>query len=286
MGGADIDVWKGSAGAEAPEGRGRAPVHGRATSMEYAEEYSTVSYKSRAKAMKDERFTAVKFDLDVPTPYTAECSQESGSLANKEVGHLTELVEAAREGAGDGTDVVFDLHWKYDVSSSISLARRIEGLGVMWLEDPVPPENPGLLREVASATTVPIASGENHYGRYQLGELLGCGLRVTTPDAPKAGGLLECLLVAQMAAMKEVTVSPHNISSPVGTMAQAHLAAAIPNAGVLEFHGHGVPLWPRLTKGGSGMIKRGYIEMTDKPGLGVELDEKVAARYALWKFEL
>jgi L-alanine-DL-glutamate epimerase-like enolase superfamily enzyme len=278
--------WAKEAGAEAQEGTGGAPVHGRAAAMEYTDEYSPRSYKSRAKAMKDDGFTAVKFDLDVPTPYTAEHAQEGGSLTNKEVGHLSELVEAAREGVGEGADVLFDLHWKYDVSSSISLARKIERFGVMWLEDPVPPENPRLLREVASATTVPIASGENHYGRYQLGELLDSGVRVITPDAPKAGGLLECLLVAQMAAMREVTVSPHNISSPVGTMAQAHLAAAIPNAGVLEFHGHDVPLWPRLAKRGESLIRRGYIEMTDKPGLGIELDEKTAARYALGEFEL
>jgi L-alanine-DL-glutamate epimerase-like enolase superfamily enzyme len=180
---------------------------------------------------------------------------------------------------GDETDILFDLHWKYNVSSSVRLANEIEKYGVMWLEDPVPPEDIDLLKSVTSATRVPIASGENHYGRYQFGQLLNTGIRVVTPDAPKAGGLLEVKLVSQMAATKEITVSPHNVSSPIGTMAQAHLAAAIPNFGVLEFHGHDTPIWYKLTK--KRVIEDGYITLTDEPGLGLELDEKVAARYAL-----
>lgn len=257
------------------------PVHGRAAAMTYTDEYSPKSYASRAKAMKDEGFTAVKFDLDVPTPYTTAHSQESGSLTNKEVEYLAGLVSAVREAVGYDTDILFDLHWKYDVGSSISLAQAMERFGVMWLEDPVPPENIALMREVASATSVPIASGENLYGRYQFDELLTSGIRVATPDAPKAGGLLECLLISQMAAMREITISPHNISSPLGTMAQAHLAAAIPNFGVLEFHGHDVPIWNNLVKGGKRIIRGGYIELRDEPGLGVELDEGVAAKYSL-----
>jgi L-alanine-DL-glutamate epimerase-like enolase superfamily enzyme len=229
--------------------------------------------------MKREGFTAIKFDLDIPTPYTRKASQETGSLSNQEISYLAGLVGTVRTAVGDDTDILFDLHWKYDVISSIRLANAIEDYGVMWLEDPVPPENMALMREITSATRVPISSGENQYGRYQFAELLETGIRVATPDAPKTGGLLETKLIAQMAAMKEVTVSPHNISSPIGTMAQAHLAASIPNFGVLEFHGHDVPIWYRLAK--KQIIREGFIQLTDAPGLGVELDESVAARYAL-----
>jgi gluconate/galactonate dehydratase len=254
------------------------PVHGRTTPMKFSEEFSTESYGSRAKEMKREGFTAIKFDLDVPTPYTKH-SQDTGSLGNKEVEYLAELVSEVRGSVGEDTDILFDLHWKYDVSSSVRLASAIEKYGVMWLEDPVPPEDIGLMKSVTSAARVPIASGENLYGRYQFAQLLETGIGIATPDAPKAGGLLETKLISQMAAAKEITVSPHNISSPIGTVAQAHLAAAIPNFGVLEFHGHDVPIWYRLTK--KRVIKDGYIELTDEPGLGLELEEKVAAKYAL-----
>ena len=255
------------------------PVHGRATPMVYSEEYSPELYGQRAREMKKEGFTAIKFDLDVPTPYTRRASQETGSLSNQEISYLAGLVGTVRTAVGDDTDILFDLHWKYDVVSSIRLANEIEAHGVMWLEDPVPPENIGLMKEVTSATRVPISSGENQYGRYQFAELLDTGIRIATPDAPKTGGLLETKLIAQMAVLKEITISPHNISSPIGTMAQAHLAASIPNFGVLEFHGHDVPVWYKLSK--ERVIEDGFIHMTDAPGLGVELDEPVAARYAL-----
>jgi gluconate/galactonate dehydratase len=273
-------LWIREAGVKPPKGgEGAQPVHGRATPMVYSEQYSPRLYAQRAKEMKREGFTAIKFDLDVPTPYTRKASQETGSLSNQEISYLAGLVGTVRTAVGDDTDILFDLHWKYDVASSIRLANAIEGHGVMWLEDPVPPENIRLMKEVTSATRVPIASGENQYGRYQFAELLETGIRIATPDAPKAGGILETKLIAQMAAIKEVTISPHNISSPIGTMAQAHVAASIPNFGVLEFHGHDVPIWYRLAK--KQIIKDGFINMTDAPGLGVELDESVAAKYAL-----
>ncbi|MDG6899625.1 MAG: mandelate racemase/muconate lactonizing enzyme family protein [Nitrososphaerota archaeon] len=279
--------WAKEAGAKEAKGEENVPHHGRLAPMDYSDEYSPAAYGARAKEMKKEGYTAIKFDLDVPTPYTTVHSQEIGSLSNREVGYLADLVSAVRKGAGDDTDILFDLHWKYDVKSSIALAKAIEKHGVMWLEDPVPPENVALLREVTSATSVPIATGENHYGRYQFAEVLKTGIRVVTPDAAKAGGLLECMLISQMAAMGEVTVSLHNISSPIGTMAQAHLMAAIPNSGVLEFHGHDVPIWGKIVKRGDRLIQNGYITLGDEPGFGVDLDEKVASRYALGgKFDL
>ncbi|MDG6939406.1 MAG: mandelate racemase/muconate lactonizing enzyme family protein [Nitrososphaerota archaeon] len=274
-----VPLWMRELGVAPPEAVEREPVHGRATPMAYAEEYNSRAYGARAKELKGEGFTAVKFDLDIPTPYTTRHSQETGSLSNQETGYLAGLVGEVREAVGEETDILFDLHWKYDVNNSVRLAKSIEPYGVMWLEDPVPPENVSLLREVTSSTTTPIASGENLYGRYQFEQLLGTGIRVATPDAPKAGGLLESRFIAQMAAMKEITISPHNISSPIGTVAQAHLAASIPNFGVLEFHGHDVPLWYKLSK--KKVIRDGFIQLDDEPGLGVELDEAVAARYSL-----
>lgn len=258
--------------------KGTEPVHGRTTPMQYSEEFSPKAYGLRAKEMKREGFTAIKFDLDIPTPYTGH-SQDTGTLSNKEVEYLAGLVSEVRGAVGYDVDILFDLHWKYDVSSSIRLANALEQYGVMWLEDPVPPEDIGLISEVTSATRVPIASGENQYGRYQFAQLIGTGIRVATPDAPKCGGLLETKLISQMAAMREITISPHNISSPIGTVAQAHLAAAIPNFGVLEFHGHDVPIWYKLTK--KSVIEKGYVTLTDEPGLGIDLAEDVAAKYAL-----
>lgn len=256
----------------------REPIHGRASLERYSEAYTPEEYARRAKMMKDEGYTAIKFDLDVPTPYTREYNRSAGALTSAEVGYLASLVAAVREAVGDEVDILFDLHWRLDLGSAIRLARAIEPYDVYWLEDPVPPENVGVIRQVASATKTPIATGENLYTRYGFLPLLGSGVRVLTPDGLKVGGLREMRLIADMATMHEVGVSPHNIASPLGTAAQAHAAATMPNFGVLEFHGHDVPIWWRMVRGR--LIERGFIHLTDQPGIGVELDEKVAAKYA------
>lgn len=92
--------------------------------------------------------------------------------------------------------------------------------------------------------------------------------------------------MGQMAQIKEMILSPHNIGSPIGTMAQAHIAASVPNFGVLEFHGHDVPIWTKMAKE-NGLIDSGFITLSCEPGLGVELDERTAAENALNnRFEL
>lgn len=279
--------WMGDEGKNAGS-EDEEPIHGRMTAGTFTDEFTPEEYASRAKMMKEEGYTAIKFDLDVPTPYTQQYNLSSGSLSNGETKYLAGLVQAVRGAVGDETDILFDLHWRYNVQSSIGLAKAIEPYHVMWLEDPVPPRDPSLIDVVATATSTPIATGENLYGRYEFLPLLSTKARIVTPDAMKAGGLMETKLIAQMAGVKEMVLSPHNIGSPIGTVAQAHVAAAVPNFGVLEFHGHDVPIWSKLAKGRKrSVIESGFIEMSDEPGLGVELDERVAAEYALnGKFDL
>lgn len=273
--------WMKEEGFEAaPE---KAPVHGRAAVETYSEEFRPEAYAARAKQMKDEGYTAIKFDLDVPTPYNRWYNKASGNLSNKEVEYLAELAGSVRNAVQDEVDIMFDLHWRFNVESAIRLARAIEQYHVMWLEDPVPPSNPELIDIVANSTSTPIATGENFYSRYEFLKVLNTHIRTITPDGLKTG-IRNAKFIAQVASLNEITVSPHNISSPLGTMAQAHFSAAIPNFGVLEFHGHDVPIWWKLSD--SEVIKDGYINLTDRPGLGIELNEDVCSKYSLREFEL
>ena len=93
-------------------------------------------------------------------------------------------------------------------------------------------------------------------------------------------GLWEGRKLADLADMHYVNLSMHNISSPLGTMASAHLAAAIPNLLALEWHAASVPFFDALNKGAKEpMIVDGHIAVTDTPGIGVTLDEEVAYKY-------
>jgi L-alanine-DL-glutamate epimerase-like enolase superfamily enzyme len=257
------------------------PVHGRAYGEPETDEVFTPEmYANRAREAAGMGFTALKFDLDVPNPHTLDT--HSGTLTHAEIKYMVSLVEAVREGVGDTVDIAFDLHWRYDVSDAQRLAYELEPYGLMWLEDPVPPENVEAMRRVTRSTKTPISSGENYYMRYGFREVLEKGaLDVIAPDLQKAGGLLEGRRIADLADAHYVAVAPHCISSPVGTIASAHVAAAIPNFLALEWHGMSVPFWAEMVMGFDGaIIENGFLRVPEGPGLGVELNEEVARRYA------
>jgi L-alanine-DL-glutamate epimerase-like enolase superfamily enzyme len=257
------------------------PVHGRAFGeAETDEVFTPEMYARRAREAADMGFTALKFDLDVPNPHTLDT--HSGTLTHAEIKYMVSLVEAVREAVGDTVDISFDLHWRYNVSDAQRLAYELEPYGLMWLEDPVPPENVEAMGRVTRSTKTPISSGENYYMRYGFREALEKGaLDIIAPDFQKTGGLLEGRRISDMADAHYVAVAPHCIASPIGTVASAHVAAAIPNFLVLEWHGMSVPFWEDMASGLRGpVIQNGWITVPNGPGLGVELNGEVARRYA------
>lgn len=244
-----------------------------------AREIRPRDYARRALEMKRRGFTALKFDVDVPTEYSLD--DYNRALTRREIDLMTGLVATLRKALGKDVDLAIDCHWNYGVNDAIKLARACEPYDLLWLEDPVPPENTDALRRVTSSTTTPIATGENHYQRHQFRELLEReAVDILGPDFQKVGGLLEGRRIADMAEMHYLAVAPHNISSPIGTMASAHLCAAIPNFLALEWHAASVPFFDDLIEGRSGpLIRDGYVDVPDRPGLGIELNEQVAYKF-------
>ena len=187
---------------------------------------------------------------------------------------------ATRQAVGKEIGLAIDCHWNYNVQAAIEMARAVEPYKLLWLEDPVPPENIRAIGVVQQNTATPIATGENHYWRLDFQRLIvDAGLRVLAPDVQKIG-LWEGRKLADLAEMHYVNLTWHNISSPVGTLGGVHLCAAIPNVLALEWHAASVPFFDDLVKGADGpMIRNGKIEVPDTPGLGIELDEDVAYKY-------
>jgi L-alanine-DL-glutamate epimerase-like enolase superfamily enzyme len=228
-------------------------------------------------------FTALKVDLDIgaydykqsevahfhkdPFNYTA------GEWEHDRMVKIAEMVKTA---AGDTVDVACDLHTRLDVPSAIRLAKDLEQFHLMWMEEPVPPENVAAMREVKRSTTTPICAGENLYLRHGFRDLLESqAVDIIMPDIPKCGGLSECRKIANLAEMYYVPFAPHNVSSPIGTMASAHVCGTVPNFLVLEFHWLHRDYWSTITNGGD-IIEKGWITLPDKPGIGLELNEAVA----------
>lgn len=241
---------------------------------------SPESYRKQALAMREQGYTALKFDLDVPG--TEGSDPYNRCLSNRAIDRMVALIGAAREAVGMDTDLAVDCHWRYSVNDVIKVARELEPFRLLWLEDPVPPGNPGALREVSSRIHIPVATGENLFLFEGFREILEThALGVVTPDVQKVGGLAVACQIALFADEHTIPVAPHNISSPVGTLASAHFAAAIPNFLALEFHAVEVPFWNDLVEGlEQPLIQDGFIRLPEKPGLGCKLNQEVARKYA------
>lgn len=260
--------------------------HGSFASKDYFAENKEVvpcspeDYRKRALAMKSQGYTALKFDLDVPG--TEGSDPYNRCLGNAGIDSMVGLIGAVREGVGDEIDIAVDCHWRYSVSDAVKVAQALEPFRLMWLEDPVPPESLAALQAVSSKVRVPIATGENLYLFQGFREMLQThAVAITTPDLQKVGGLAVAGDIAHFADAQTIPVAPHNISSPVGTLASAHLCAAIPNFLVLEFHASDVPFWDDLVDGiPKPIIQNGSIQLPGGPGLGVQLNEEVARKYA------
>jgi galactonate dehydratase len=232
-------------------------------------------------------FTAFKIDLDIGA-YTGKRidSQDpvfdrfNYTASEREHDRMVELVDRVTRIAGKDVALAADLHTRLDVPSAIRLARALEPYHLLWLEEPVPPENIDAMREVKRSTSVPICAGENLYLRHGFRELIEKqAVDIIMPDIPKCGGLSECRKIANMAELYYIPFAPHNVSSPIGTMASAHVCASIPNFLVLEFHWLHRDYWTTITADKEDIIQNGYITVTDRPGIGVELDETVAREH-------
>lgn len=244
-------------------------------SEELHNEYIEVAREAVARG-----FDAIKFDVD---DITGPLHRDfwNGSISPKENEAMVARVAAVREAVGDDVDLAIDMHGRFDLPSSIRFARDVEPFDLLWLEEPTPPENLESLAEVRRNTSTPICAGENIYTRFDFKTLFEKkAADYVMPDVAKCGGLAEAKRIADMAEIEYIPLAPHNVSSPIGTIAAAHVCAAASNFAVLEWHAIDMPHWADFVRySGGEVIREGHIELTEAPGLGLELNEEVALEH-------
>ncbi|ELZ24269.1 gluconate dehydratase [Halosimplex carlsbadense 2-9-1] len=215
-------------------------------------------------------YDALKFDLDVPSGH--EKDRANRHLRPGEIRHKAEIVEKVTERVKDRADVAFDCHWTFSGNSAERLAEAIDDYDVWWLEDPVPPENLEVQEKVTDSTTTPITVGENRYRVTEHRRLIEeQAVDIVAPDMPKIGGMRETRKIADVANQYYVPVAMHNVSSPVGTIASAHVGASVPNSLAVEYHSYELDWWEDLVEE-DGLIEDGYMKVPEENGLGVTLD--------------
>jgi galactonate dehydratase len=184
-----------------------------------------------------------------------------------------------REAIGDQIDIMVDFHGRTYPGMAIQYINAIEEYRPYFCEEPVPPENVPALLEVRQSTRVPIATGERLVGRHQFREVFeqrAC--HVIQPDLCHCGGLLEAKKIAAMAEMYQMGVAPHNPLGPVANAAALHFALSTPNFLIQEDMLTDVP-WRWDVVKSDLQTKDGYWLPCETPGLGIEVDEKAAAKH-------
>jgi galactonate dehydratase len=234
--------------------------------------------KARIRQIQDMGFTAAKIDIDDAFDH-ARFDRVNWTASNSEIDHMIAKVAFTKELYPKNYDLAVDMHARYDAGTAKRVAKELEPLKLMWLEEPVPAENIDAMRDVRASTSTPIACGENIYMRWGFREILEKrAADIIEPDFQKCGGLLEGRKISDMAHTYYVPVAPHAVTSPIGMMATAHLGAAIPNFLAQEWHWiDSLELWRNWVKEGE-IIQKGYIHLPERPGIGVEMNEDGARK--------
>ncbi len=188
-------------------------------------------------------------------------------------------IEKLRAAVGDSVDIMIDFHGRAYPAMAVEYINAVAEFRPFFCEEPVPPENVAALREVRRAVKVPIAMGERLVTRHQFREVFeqqAC--HVIQPDLCHCGGLLEGKKIAAMAEAYYMGVAPHNPLGPVANAAALHFALSTPNFLIQEDMLTDVP-WRWDVVKHSLETRDGYWLKTDAPGLGVEVNEKEAAKH-------
>ncbi|KUO48815.1 MAG: hypothetical protein APF76_18210 [Desulfitibacter sp. BRH_c19] len=198
---------------------------------------------------------------------------------------IVKLVEVARKAAGPVIDLMFDLGFipspdnPIDAVSRILLANEIREFNPYWIEEPLFPDDLDGYRKLADAVDTRIACGENETTRYGFRQLIEiAGVDIVQPDVTRCGGLTEAKKIAQLAQTHHITCVPHAWSSGIVIAASLHLIASIPNGCLLEYCTWDTPIRKELLVEDI-VVKDGYAMVPQKPGLGIEINDKAIEKY-------
>ncbi|MDH3245986.1 MAG: mandelate racemase/muconate lactonizing enzyme family protein [Saprospiraceae bacterium] len=239
-------------------------------------------FAESALEAKDMGFTAIKFDLDQandPNKYDAY----NWTASPAELRRMYNQIKAARDAVGPDIDICADMHGRYDAITGEQVAKMMEPLNLMWLEEPIPAENVDAYVKITQSTSTPICAGENLYLAHAFRPLLEKGaVDIIMPDLQKAGGLGEGQRIANLANLYYVPFAPHMVGSYLAAMASAHVCASVPNFLVLEWqiYFHRNPMFQEIVDYDEPMVEAGHIPLSEKPGIGVEINEEGMRKYA------
>jgi L-alanine-DL-glutamate epimerase-like enolase superfamily enzyme len=211
-----------------------------------------------------------------------------GLLTERGLNHVVACIEAMKEVLGDEIGLALDCGPGWTVPDAIRLAKAVEGLHLMWLEDLitgdyVPFVSAEVYREVTRASTTPIHTGEQIYLRHNFKDLIeGHAVNIVGPDPCDVGGIAELKWVAEYADLHGILIAPHGTGNGLlGLAALVQVCATLPNNYIAFEYPTGKPEWWYDIVDGlpDPIVKDGFIEVWDRPGMGVEFNVAAAKKY-------
>ena len=172
----------------------------------------------------EQGFTA--FKLTPPKAYAVDLPSHGPAIVDR--------LTALREAIGPDRDIALDVHGHWSKTMARRMCRALEPLDLLFVEEPVLAENLHVVRELTQGTTLPIATGERLYSRWDFVDLVQSGVAVLQPDVSQAGGISELRRIAALAETYDVTVAPHCPLGPVTLAASLQIDFATPNILIQE----------------------------------------------------
>jgi L-alanine-DL-glutamate epimerase-like enolase superfamily enzyme len=210
---------------------------------------------------------------------------DRGLMTERGLEHVVACVEAMKKVLGDEVGLALDCGPGWTVKDAITFARALEPLHIAWLEDLItgdytPYPNADVFREVTQSTSLPIHTGEQIYLRENFKDLIEKqAVNVIGPDPEDVGGIAELKWIAEYADLHGILVAPHGIfDGLIGLAAHVHMAAALPQNYIGFEYPVGQPeWWYDIVEGlPDPIMKRGFIDVWDRPGLGVTFKVEAA----------
>ena len=237
-----------------------------------------------AKKMADNGFLAVKMNATEELQYVDSYDK---------IDEAVKRIAAVRDAVGPSFGIGIDFHGRVHKPMAKILAKELEPYRPMFIEEPVLPENNEDLREIANHVSIPIATGERMFSKWQFKTLLNAGyVDIIQPDVSHAGGITECKKIISMAEAFDVAAAPHCPLGPIALAACLQVDATCHNAFIQEqslgiHYNEGSDLLDYLVDKSVFEYEGGYVRIPDKPGLGIEINEshvrKMAAEGHNWR---
>ena len=190
-------------------------------------------------------------------------------------------LKSMRDAGGDDFDILYDCHTQFKPEMALEFCTAVEEIRPFFIEEPMLTSDLGKMKWLADKVKVPLCQGESQFTKFGLQEMINKHyISYINPDVIHAGGITECKKLTAMAESNFIDVALHNAQSPVMTLAGLHVNACSTNCVIHEFNqARKYAAWEEDLYGGVKIeYKDGFASLPKGPGLGIDIDEKAAAK--------